>query len=253
MLEDLAVLTGGRLIAEELGVKLETVGPPDLGNARRVVVDRENTTIIGGAGAREAIEARCQELRDRIADATSDYDREKLEERLAKLAGGVAVIRVGAPSEAEMKNRKDAFDDAIASTRAAVAEGIVPGGGVALIRATGAVLEEATRCTGDEALGVRILAQALETPTRQIAANSGADPGVVVERVRSATGAQGFDGRTGAYRDLVEAGIVDPTKVVRLALENAVSVAGTLLLTEATLTERREKKEEAAAGGPDLD
>jgi chaperonin GroEL len=205
------------------------------------VVTRETTTIVGGAGARSAIEGRCNELRTQISDATSEYDKEKLEERLAKLAGGVAVIKVGAPSEAELKNRKEAFEDAISATKAAVAEGIVPGGGLALLRAIEAVDQEAARLTGDQHTGAMILKRSLETPTRQIAENSAVDGGVVVEKMRAGTAAFGFDAATGTYVDLLQAGIIDPTKVVRVALENAVSVAGTLLLAEATLTEVREE------------
>jgi chaperonin GroEL len=189
-------------------------------------------------------------IRREIADTTSDYDKEKLEERLAKLAGGVAVIRVGAPSEAEMKNRKDAFDDAISSTKAAIAEGIVPGGGSALLRVIDAVAREEQKSEGDEATGLRVLRRALEAPARQIAANSGADGGVVVERIRAASGSFGFDAGRGEYVDLVEAGIIDPTKVVRLALENAASVAGVLLLAEGTLTEIEEKRPEAMPPPP---
>jgi chaperonin GroEL len=242
MLEDIAVLSGGQVISEEIGIKLENVTVRDLGSAKKVVITKDDTTIIQGAGSHAAIEARCKELRRQIEDTTSDYDREKLQERLAKLSGGVAVIRVGAPSESELKNRKDAFDDAIASTKAAIAEGIVPGGGVALVRIVPALDAELARCEGDEATGVRILRQALETPLRQIAANSGADGGVVADRVRQGSGAFGFDARRGTYLDLIEAGIIDPTKVVRLALENAVSVASVLLLAEATLTEIEEPK-----------
>jgi chaperonin GroEL len=235
MLDDAAVLTGGKFIAEELGVKLDGVQQVDLGLARRVVVDKD-TTIIGGGGSKEVIAARCQEIRKQIEKTTSDYDREKLQERLAKLAGGVAVIRVGAPSETEMKNRKDALDDAISATKAAMAEGIVPGGGLTLLRAVTAVEREEARCDGDERTGLRILARALEAPTRQIAENSAFDAGVVVNQMKAGSGNTGFNAATGQFVDLVEAGIIDPTKVVRLALENAVSVAGTLLLTEATLT-----------------
>jgi chaperonin GroEL len=245
MLEDMAVLTGGRVISEEVGVKLEHVGLPDLGRAKRVVADREATTIIGGAGAKDAIAGRCDEIRGQIDQATSDYDREKLEERLAKLSGGVAVIRVGAPSEAELKSRKEAFEDAISATKAATAEGIVPGGGLALLRAIPAVEREAAACAGDESTGVLMLRRALETPTRQIAENSAADGGVVVERMRSGSDNIGFDAARGECVDLVAAGIIDPTKVVRVALENAVSVASVLLLAEATLTEIPEPKGEA--------
>jgi chaperonin GroEL len=242
MLEDMAILTGGRLIAEEIGVKLEHVTVDDLGQAERVVADRDDTTVIGGAGAKAAIAGRCDELRKQIKDATSDYDREKLEERLAKLAGGVAVIRVGAPSETELKSRKEAFDDAISATKAAIAEGIVPGGGLALLRAIDPVEREAAQAEGDERTGMLILRRALEAPTRQIAENSAVDGGVVVERMRAGSGDFGFDAARAQYVDLAEAGIIDPTKVVRVALENAVSVAGVLLLTEATLTEIPEPK-----------
>lgn len=242
LMEDMAVLTGGRFIAEELGTKLENITVKDLGRAQRIVIDRENTTLIGGGGDKAAIQGRCAEIRQEIEKTTSDYDREKLQERLAKLSGGVAVIRVGAPTEAEMKNRKEAFEDAISATKAAVAEGIVPGGGLALLRAIDAVTREAARCEGDEATGVRILAKALETPTRQIADNSGADGGVVVGQMRTGNGNFGFDASCSRYVDLVQSGIIDPTKVERIALENAVSVAGTLLLAEATLTDVPEPK-----------
>jgi chaperonin GroEL len=245
ILEDIATLTGGRVIAEELGLKLENLQLGDLGRAKRVVVDKETTTIVGGAGEKEAIGGRCAELRKEIEKATSDYDREKLEERLAKLTGGVAVVRVGAPSEAEMKSRKEAFEDAISSTKAAVAEGIVPGGGLALLRAIEAVEREKQSATGDERTGLTILARALEAPTRQIAENSGADDGVVVGRMREGSGNFGFDAATGEWGDLVDKGILDPTKVVRVALENAVSVAGVLLLTEATLAEIPGEKQSA--------
>jgi len=247
MLEDIAIVTGGQLIAHELGMRLENVTVEQLGRATRAVVDREHTTIIGGRGDRKAIDARCQELRKQIADTTSEYDREKLEERLAKLSGGVAVIHVGAPSEAEMKSRHEAFDDAIHATRAAIAEGVVPGAGLALLRAIRAVDQLGERLQGDERSGANILRRALEAPARQIAENSGVDGGVVVEKMRAGTGAFGFDAATGKYVDLVEAGIIDPTKVVRLALENAVSAAGTLLLTEATMTEVPDPKPEPAA------
>lgn len=246
-MQDIAVLTGGKVLAEELGIKIESLTISDLGQAKRVVIDRDNTTIIGGAGSKDAIEGRCKEIRKQIADTTSDYDREKLQERLAKLAGGVAVIRVGAPSEAEMKNRKEAFEDAISATKAAAAEGIVPGGGLALLRAIDAVDKEAARSDGDEHTGLLILKRALEAPTRQIAENSSVDGGVVVEKMRSGSGTYGFDAARARYVDLMEAGIIDPTKVVRVALENAVSIASVLLLTEATLTEIPEKKSAQAS------
>jgi chaperonin GroEL len=244
MLDDIGILTGGKVLAEELGVSLEHVSLADLGRAKRVVVTREDTTIIGGGGTRPAIQGRCKELRRQIQDTTSDYDKEKLEERLAKLAGGVAVIRVGAGSETELKNRKEAFEDAISATKAATAEGIVPGGGLALLRAIDAVQREETQLEGDERTGVQILRRALEAPTRQIAENSAADGGVVVEKMRTGSGAFGFDAASGRYVDLVEAGIIDPTKVVRLALEHAVSVASVLLLAEAIMTELPEPKRE---------
>jgi chaperonin GroEL len=237
ILQDIATLTGGTVFAEELGLKLENVALTDLGKAKRVVIGRETTTIIEGDGSKQAVEGRCREIRNQIEGTTSDYDREKLQERLAKLAGGVAVIRVGAPSEAELKNRKEAFEDAIGATKAAMAEGIVPGGGLALLRVLDAVAREEANCSGDERTGLMILRRALEAPTRQIAENSAVDGGVVVERMRTSTGNIGFDAARGEYVDLVAAGIIDPTKVVRIALENAVSVAGVLLLTEVTLTE----------------
>jgi chaperonin GroEL len=207
-----------------------------------VVADKDSTTLIGGGGDKGAIAARISAVRHELEDKRlSSYDREKLQERLARLSGGVAVIRVGAPSEAEMKARKDAFDDAISSTKAAVAEGIVPGGGVALLRAIGAVELEEAKCSGDERTGLTILKRALQAPARQIALNSAVDGGVVVDRVLQSTGNTGFDAARQQYVDLIEAGIVDPAKVVRLALENAVSVASVLLLTEATMTEEPEK------------
>ena len=228
-------------------IGLENVTVEHLGRATRVVVDKDHTTIIGGKGDRRAIDGRCAELRRQIADTTSDYDREKLEERLAKLSGGVAVIHVGAPSEAEMKSRHDAFDDAIHATRAAIAEGIVPGAGLALLRATRTLDEEAAKAAGDERAGIQILRRALEAPTRQIAENSGADGGVVVDKMLAGTGNFGFDAAARKYVDLVAEGIIDPTKVVRLALENAVSAASVLLLTEVTMTEVSEPKPEAPA------
>jgi chaperonin GroEL len=244
MLQDIAILTGGQLMAEELGIKLENVTLEQLGKAKRVVMDEDTTTIVGGAGAKSAIEGRCRELRKQIEETTSDYDKEKLQERLAKLTGGVAVIRVGAPSEAEVKKLKEAFEDAISATKAAVAEGVLPGAGLALLRAIDAVEAEEARCDEDERTGLRILKKALEAPTRQIAENSALDAGVVIDHMRSGKGSNGLDASTGKYVDLIEAGIIDATKVVRVALENAVSVASTLLLTEATMTEEREKKPE---------
>jgi chaperonin GroEL len=247
MLEDIAVMTGGRVVSEETGMRLEDVRSEQLGRADRVVVSQDDTTIVGGGGDKAAVSARIELLRRQIKETTSDYDREKLEERLAKLSGGVAVVRVGAPSEAEMKSRKEAIEDAVAATKAAVAEGVVPGAGLALLRATSALEREEAKHEGDVRTGLRILRGALEAPVRQIARNSGADDGVVAERMRASAGTQGFDAATGKYVDLVGAGIIDPVKVVRIALENAVSVASVLLLTEATLTELPEKAQEARA------
>ncbi|HTW54048.1 MAG TPA: chaperonin GroEL [Stellaceae bacterium] len=251
MLQDMAVLTGGLVVAEDVGLKLENITLEQLGRATRVVVDKDNTTIIGGAGDHAEIKGRIEQIKREIEKTTSDYDREKLQERLAKLSGGVAVVRVGAPSEAEMKSRKEALDDAISATKAAVAEGIVPGGGLALLRCVGAVADEEDKCQGDERTGVQILKRALEAPTRQIAENSAVDGGVVVSRMMEAKGNYGFDAGRKEYVDLVEAGIIDPTKVVRIALENAVSVASVLLLTEATMTELPEPAKERA-GEPEM-
>ncbi len=252
MLTDMSTLTGGQLVSEELGLKLEDVQLEALGRAKRVVVDKDRTTIIGGAGDRKAIDGRMAQIRREIEKATSDYDREKLEERLAKLAGGVAVIRVGAPSESEMKAKKDALDDAISATKAAVAEGIVPGGGLALMRCVDAVGRLEASAEGDERTGVLILKRALEAPTRQIAENSSVDGGVVVHQMLTGSGPVGFDAARKEYVDLFEAGIVDPTKVVRIALENAVSVASILLLTEATMTEIPDKEKRLPAEAPEM-
>ncbi len=251
MLEDIATVTGGRFFAEELGTRLENVMLTDLGSARRVIVDRETTTIIEGGGDKAAIEGRRNDLRRQIETTTSDYDREKLEERLAKLSGGVALIRAGAPSEAEMKNRKEAFEDAISATRAAMTEGIVPGCGLPLLRAADAIAREEEKYDSDERIGLRVLRRALEAPTRQIALNSSLDDGVVIERMRAGEGSYGLDAATGKYGDLLEAGIIDATKVLRTALENAVSVASTLLLTEATLTNIPERREQPAPAYPE--
>ncbi|MGO8908436.1 MAG: chaperonin GroEL [Bradyrhizobium sp.] len=247
MLGDIAILTGAQVISEELGLKLESVTLQQLGRAARVVADKENTTLIGSGGDRTRIDGRIAQIRREIEKTTSDYDREKLEERLAKLSGGVAVIRVGAPTEAEMKTKKEALDDAISSSKAAVAEGIVPGGGLALLKCIDAVAREEIACEGDERTGVQILKRALEAPARQIAENSAVDGGVVVARMLGGQGNFGFDAARKEYVDLVEAGIIDPVKVVRTALENAVSVASVLLLTEATMTEIPETKRERPA------
>jgi len=248
MLEDIAILTGGTVISEDLGVKLENVTLNMLGRANRVSIDKDNTTIVGGAGKKTDIDARVKQIKTQMEETTSDYDREKLQERLAKLAGGVAVIRVGAPTESEMKSKKEALDDAISSTKAAVSEGIVPGGGLALLRCVDAVAKLEATTDGDERTGVQILKRALLVPVRQIAENSAVDGGVVVARMLEGKGNFGFDASRNEYVDLIEAGIIDPTKVVRIALENAVSVASVLLLTEATMTELPESKSETAGG-----
>ena len=252
MCEDIAILTGGKFISDDLGIKLENVELSDLGRAKSIVVDKENTTIVEGNGKSSDIQGRVNQIRRQIEETTSDYDREKLQERLAKLAGGVAVINVGAATESEMKEKKARVEDALHATRAAVEEGIVPGGGLALLRVIDTVEAEEKLCDGDERAGIRMLRRALETPARQIAENSGADDGVVVDRMRSSSGNIGFDAARGVYADLMEAGIIDPTKVVRVALENAVSVASTLLLTEATMTDVPEKKSPVAVP-PDME
>lgn len=246
MLQDIAVLTGAQVISEKLGIRLENVTMEQLGHAKRVVSDKENTTIVGGMGDSKTIKARIEQIRREIENTTSDYDREKLEERLAKLAGGVAVIKVGAPTESEMKSKKEALDDAISATKAAVAEGIVPGGGLALLRCTAAIEEEEKLVEGDERTGVLILKRALEIPVRQIAENSAVDGGVVVAKMLEGKDSFGFDAGRKQYVDLIQEGIIDPTKVVRVALENAVSVASTLLLTEATMTDLPEEKSSQA-------
>ncbi len=237
ILEDIAVLTGGLVVSEQVGLQLEEIKLNQLGQAKRVVVDKDSTTLIGSAKNKAVIEARIRQIRAQMEKVTSDYDREKLEERLAKLSGGVAVIRVGAPSESEMKNKKEALDDAISATKAAIQEGIVAGGGLALLRCIKAVEKDASKCREGEKIGFHILRHALAAPARQVAENSDVDGGVVVERMLKGKGNLGFDASQNKYIDLVEAGILDPTKVVRVALENAVSVASILLLTEATMTD----------------
>ena len=244
MLEDIAILTGGTVISEDVGIKLENVTLEMLGRAARVSIDKDNTTIVDGAGKKSDIAARVSQIKAQIDETKSDYDREKLQERLAKLAGGVAVIRVGAPAESEMKAKKEALDDAISATKAAIAEGIVPGGGLALLRCVDAVSRLEAVTDGDEKTGVQILKRALLIPARQIAENSAVDGGVVVARMLEGKGSFGFDAARNEYVDLIEAGIIDPTKVVRVALENAVSVASILLLTEATMTDLPETKAE---------
>jgi len=241
MLEDIAVLTGGKLISEDLGIKLENIKIEDLGKAKRVTVDKENTTIVEGSGKNQDIQGRVAQIRRQIDETTSDYDREKLQERLAKLAGGVAVINVGAATETEMKEKKARVEDALHATRAAVEEGIVPGGGVALLRAQKA-LDNIKDLEADEKIGVQIVRRAIEQPTRTLADNAGAEGALVVEEIKKRKGNEGYDVATEQYTDLVKAGIVDPTKVTRSALQNAASIAGLLLTTEALITEIPEKE-----------
>ncbi len=248
MLEDIAILTGGKAIMEETGIKLEGVRLDDLGRAKRVTVDKDNTTIVDGAGSQKAIEGRIKQLRAQIEETTSDYDREKLQERLAKLAGGVAVIRVGAATETEMKEKKARVEDALHATRAAVEEGIVPGGGVALLR--GATALESLKVSGDEQIGVDIVKRACEEPLRQIVGNAGFEGAIAVERIRGNDNLNfGFNAESCVYEDLVAAGVIDPTKVARTALQNAASIAALMLTTEAMVAEIPEKKKEPAPGG----
>jgi len=251
MLEDIAILTDGKMIAEELGIKLENVTLKDLGRAKRVIIDKDNTTIVEGAGKKSAIEGRITQIRAQIEETTSDYDREKLQERLAKLAGGVAVVKVGAATEVEMKEKKARVEDALHATRAAVEEGIVPGGGVALIRASASLAN--LRVSEDEKVGVRIIQKALEEPLRWIVSNAGAEGSVVLDKVKNGKGAFGFNAATEEYEDLVKAGIVDPTKVVRTALQNAASIAGLMITTEAMIADKPEKKKDAPAMPHDHD
>jgi len=251
ILEDIAVLTGGRVISEDLGVKLESITLKDLGTAKRITIDKDNTTIIDGGGDRKEQEGRVKQIRAQIEDTTSDYDREKLQERLAKLIGGVAVINVGAATEIEMKEKKDRVEDALNATRAAVEEGIVPGGGVAYIRAL-KVLEKA-RFPGEEQFGVNLIKRALEEPVRQIANNAGFEGAVVVQHVMEGKGSFGFNAETGTYEDLMKAGIVDPTKVTRFALQNAASLAGLLMTTEAMVAEKPEKEKLSTSAMPPED
>jgi chaperonin GroEL len=245
MLKDLAVLTGGQAITEDLGLKLESLTLKDLGKAKRIVVDKDNTTIVEGAGKKSDIEARVKQIRGQIEETTSDYDREKLQERLAKLVGGVAVVKVGAATESEMKEKKARVEDALHATRAAVEEGIVPGGGVALVRALSAIAD--LKYTDDRQYGLNIIRRAAEEPLRQIANNAGVDGSIVVDKVKNGTGAFGFNAATETYEDLVKAGVIDPTKVVRTALQNAASVASLMLTTEALVAEKPKKK--SAGGG----
>ncbi|HYE30445.1 MAG TPA: chaperonin GroEL, partial [Methylomirabilota bacterium] len=247
MLEDIAILTGGRCITEDLGIKLENVQLEDLGRAKSIVVDKENTTIVEGYGKSQEIQGRVNQIRRQIEETTSDYDREKLQERLAKLAGGVAVINVGAATETEMKEKKARVEDALHATRAAVEEGIVPGGGVALLR-TWNVLND-LKLEGDEQIGVEIVKRAIEAPLRALASNAGVEGSIIVQEVKKRKGNDGYNVATGAFEDLVKAGVVDPKKVTRTALQNAASIAGLLLTTECLITELPEKEKPAPAGG----
>src|SRR5437762_3299000 len=249
MLEDIATLTGGKAITEDLGIKLENIKLEDLGKAKKVVVDKDNTTIVEGAGKSSTIEGRIKQIRAQIEETTSDYDREKLQERLAKLAGGVAVIKVGAATETAMKEKKARVEDALNATRAAVEEGIVPGGGVALIRA-GRVLEKLEGANEDQTVGIRILARSIEEPLRNIVENAGEDAAVILNQVKAGKGAYGYNAATGEFGDMLEEGILDPTKVTRLALQNAASVAGLLLTTEVMVAEAPKDEEHAHGGMP---
>jgi chaperonin GroEL len=249
MLEDIAILTGGTAVFEETGIKLDGVQLKDLGRAKRVTVDKDNTTIIDGAGDQKAIEGRIKQLRTQIDDTTSDYDREKLQERLAKLAGGVAVIKVGAATETEMKEKKARVEDALHATRAAVEEGIVPGGGVALLRA--AAVLDSLKAEGDEKIGVDIIRRACEEPVRQITGNAGHEGAIVIEKIRANKDVNhGFNAATTQYEDLVKAGVIDPTKVTRSALQHAASISALMLTTEAMICEIPEKKAAPAGHGP---
>jgi chaperonin GroEL len=247
MLQDMAILTGGQVVSEEIGLKLENIGLELLGRARRVVVTKDETTIVEGAGSKADVNGRITQIRSEIENTDSDYDREKLQERLAKLAGGVAIIKVGAATEVELKEKKHRIEDAVQTTKAAVEEGVVPGGGVALLRAQEKVTTLAGSLDGDEATGAKMVARALEEPLKQIAVNAGLEGGVIVEKVRSLKGANGLNAATGEYEDLVKAGVIDAAKVTRSALQNAASIAALFLTTEAVISDKPEPP--AAAGG----
>ena len=252
MMEDISILTGGQVISEDLGIKLENVTVNDLGTAKRISIDKENTTIVNGAGTKADIQGRCSQIRKQIEETTSDYDREKLQERLAKLAGGVAVIKVGAGSEVEMKEKKARVEDALHSTRAAVEEGIVAGGGLALIKAASA-LDKVKTANADQKAGVDIVRRALETPIRTIANNAGVDGSVIVGKIKEGKSAsEGYDAQTDKFVDMFKAGIIDPTKVVRTSLQNAASIAGVLITTEAMVADAPEDKAAAAPAMPDM-
>ena len=249
MLEDMAILTGGTVISEEVGLKLENVGPDLLGTARKVVVTKDETTVVEGGGSQADIQGRINQIRAEIENTDSDYDREKLQERLAKLSGGVAIIKVGAATEVELKEKKHRIEDAVQTTKAAVVEGVVPGGGVALLRAQAAVLAAADKLEGDDATGAKMVSRALEEPLKQIAVNAGYEGGVVVEKVRSLKGSEGLNASTGDYEDLVKAGVIDAAKVTRSALQNAASIAALFLTTEAVVADKPEEKPAMPAGG----
>jgi chaperonin GroEL len=256
MLQDIAILTGGTVISEEVGLKLENVNLDMLGKSRKVVISKDNTTIVDGAGTESDVKARIKQIEREIENTDSDWDREKLQERLAKLSGGVVVVKVGAATEVELKEKKHRIEDAVSATRAAVEEGIVPGGGVALLRAQSSI-DKLRGGSDDEKTGRQIVRRALEEPLRQIAVNAGAEGGVVVERVKNETGSTGFNAQTGQYEDLITAGVIDPAKVTRSTLQNAASIAALLLTTEALVVERKEDKPAAAhghgGGGGDMD
>jgi chaperonin GroEL len=245
MLEDIAILTNGKMLSEDLGIKLENITMEDLGRAKRVVIDKENTTIVEGAGQAQDIEGRVKQIRTQVEETTSDYDREKLQERLAKLVGGVAVIKVGAATETEMKEKKARVEDALNATRAAVEEGVIPGGGVGLVRCVAAVA--GLKLEGDEGVGATIIRRALEEPIRQLAYNAGVEGSIVVQKVKEGSGSFGYNVANDTYEDLMASGVVDPTKVTRSALQNAASIAALMLTTEALITEVPEKKDKAAA------
>ena len=247
MLEDIATLTGGKAITEDLGLKLENIKLEDLGKAKKVTIDKDNTTIVEGSGAQKDIEGRVKQIRTQVEETTSDYDREKLQERLAKLVGGVAVIKVGAATETEMKEKKARVEDAMHATKAAVEEGIVPGGGVALIRAGKSL--DTLKLEGDQAVGVALIRKAIEEPLRWIATNAGQEGSIVVSRVKEAKGEEGYNAFSDKYENLVAAGVIDPVKVVRTALQNASSIASLLLTTEALITEIPEEKKDAGGAG----
>jgi chaperonin GroEL len=253
ILEDISILTGGRVITEDIGIKLESVELSDLGNAKRIIIDKDNTTVVEGAGSAKATQGRIATIKAQIAESTSDYDKEKLQERLAKLAGGVAVVRVGAPTETALKEIKMRVEDALNATKAAAQEGIVAGGGVALLRASKTL--DTLIAEGDVLTGVKILKRACEEPLRRIVENAGVEGSIVVGNVQKEKGAKGYNAATGEYQDLIAAGIIDPTKVVRLALQNAASIAGLLMTTDAAITEIPEKKQAGPPmhGGEDYD